>query len=212
MSKDEFEAAFRAQLGGTGIGIKRYHNEPLTFVEALCAMGFLEVLHSLSSRDVTWQDVLIERLKSGRGSATKGQQRGRFLEDFTEETVREVFGSGGYDTRCRFSGARGTSTEKADFAIPSRSDPGILIEVKAYGATGSKQTDILGDVNRIVAEKRRDTQFLLVTDGTTWRQRSSDLEKLVKLQNSGDIGRIYTMQMRDDLRSDLASLKRFYNL
>ena len=151
-------------------------------------------------------------MKSGRGSATKGQARGRYLEDFTEEIVQEVFGANNYDKRCRFVGATGNSTEKADFAIPSRRDPNILIEVKAYGATGSKQTDILGDVSRIVEEKRRDTQFLLVTDGTSWRQRSSDLEKLVEFQRKGDIGRIYTMRMRSELKNDLESLKRSHGI
>ena len=73
-----------------------------------------------------------------------------------------------YDARCRFTGATGISTEKTDFAIPSKDDPGILIEAKAYGATGSKQTDVLGDITRIVNEKRDDTQFLLVTDGITF--------------------------------------------
>ena len=70
---------------------------------------------------------------------------------------------GKYDTRCRFIGATGLSTEKADFAIPNREDPRILIEVKGYGATGSKQTDILGDIERIANQKRSDTHLLLST-------------------------------------------------
>lgn len=122
----------------------------------------------------------------------------RALEDFVETLVREVFGEG-YDARCRFVGAKGTSTEKADFAIPSRSDPQILIEVKAYGATGSKQTDVLGDIARIVEQKRHDTDLLFVTDGVTWKERDSDLRKLVEMQNEGRIARIYTRRMRDTL-------------
>lgn len=99
------------------------------------------------------------------------------------------------------------STEKADFAIPSASDPAILIEVKAYGATGSKQTDVLGDIARIVEQKRHDTVFILVTDGVTWKQRSNDLRKLIALQNEGKILRIYTKSMAQDLRDDLETLK-----
>lgn len=87
--------------------------------------------------------------------------------------------------RCRFTGATSLSTEKADFAIPSASDPAILIEVKAYGATGSEQPDVLGDIARIVEQKRHDTVFILVKDGITWKQRSNDLRKLVALQNEG---------------------------
>ena len=212
LSKDEFEADLRERLGGGGTGITRYRLDAKELLAALRELGLFDKLEALANSPVTWRDILVERLKSGRGSATKGQARGRFLEDFTESTVLEVFGERNYDKRCRFIGASGSSTEKADFAIPSRRDANILIEVKAYGATGSKQTDILGDVSRIVEQKRRDTQFLLVTDGMSWHQRSSDLEKLIEFQNRGDIGRIYTMEMHPELKQDLESLRRSYNI
>ena len=99
------------------------------------------------------------------------------------------------------------STGKTDFAIPSATDPAILIEVKAYGATGSKQTDVLGDIARIVEQKRHDTHFILVTDGVTWKQRSNDLKKLIALQNEGRILKIYTKSMALDLKEDLETLR-----
>lgn len=117
-----------------------------------------------------------------------------------------------FDVRCRFTGAGGTSTEKADFAIPGKDDACILIEVKAYGATGSKQTDILGDMARIAAEKRPDTTLLLVTDGVSWHQRPNDLSKLVEMQNRGLIARIYTQAMAGELAEDLRQLKLDYHL
>lgn len=129
------------------------------------------------------------------------------LEDFVERMIIHVFGENAYDLRCQFIGATGLSTEKADFAIPNRQDPAILIEAKAYGATGSKQTDVLGDISRIVNEKRHDTHFLLVTDGITWRERTSDLGKLVALQNLGKITRIYTQSMEKQFEEDLRQLK-----
>jgi len=79
----------------------------------------------------------------------------------------------------QFTGASGVSSEKADFAIPDAADAHILIEVKAFNATGSKQTDVLGDILRIVEQKRDDTAFLLVTDGISWKARASDLKKIV---------------------------------
>lgn len=79
--------------------------------------------------------------------------------------------------------------------------------MKAYGATGSKQTDVLGDIARIVEQKRHDTDFILVTDGVTWKQRSNDLRKLIALQNEGKIMRIYTKLMAQDLKDDLETLK-----
>jgi hypothetical protein len=210
-SKDEFAAELLDEVGHGGSGVTNYQRDPGRFVSALIALGALESLRQVANAPVTWRSVLIERLKAGRGSAIKGQARGRFLEDFTEEIVRDVFGES-YDARCRFVGAGGTSTEKADFAIPSKEDARILIEVKAYGATGSKQTDILGDIRRIVEEKRHDTHLLLVTDGTTWRARVNDLRKLVEMQNTGLIARIYTHKMSEDLRHDLKQLRRDHGL
>jgi hypothetical protein len=54
--------------------------------------------------------------------------------------------------------------------------------------------------------------FLLVTDGVTWRDRLSDLGKLVDLQNRGEIARIYTRGMVEQLLADLAQLKREHGL
>lgn len=122
--------------------------------------------------------IVADHLKGGRGSAIKGQSRGRNLEDCVEKVVAAVFGKGNYAPRCRFTGASGLSTEKCDFAIPNAQDPSILLEVKGYGATGSKQTDIIGDTTRIIQEKRHDTSLLLFTDGITWKARVSDLKNL----------------------------------
>ena len=207
ISKDEFEAAMHAELGPGGIGTKRFSSQRDAFVAALDTLGAPEALTRLRNTPVTWRSLLVERLKGGRGSAIKGQARGRALEDFAEAIIERVFGASGYDLRCRFVGKGGQETEKADFAIPSKGDPQILLEVKAYGATGSKQTDVLGDVARIAERKRHDTHLLLVTDGTTWKARQNDLRKLVEMQNQGLITRIYTRAMEDALESDLRDLK-----
>jgi hypothetical protein len=211
MSKDEFIAELRDRLG-KGNGIKKALADPDLFFGALEDMGLLESIAAAVNRPVTWSDLLVERLKGGRGSAIKGQRRGRVLEDFVEKQIIQVFGEKSYDLRCQFVGADGISSEKADFAIPNRQDPAILIEAKAYGATGSKQTDVLGDISRIVNEKRHDTHFLLVTDGITWRERTSDLGKLVALQNLGKITRIYTQAMEKQFEEDLRQLKREHGL
>lgn len=207
MSKDEFGIALKDRLGEGGAGATRFRRNREQFITAVEAIGFTNAISALVNKPVGWRDILVERLKYGRGSAIKGQKRGRSLEDFTEEIVKRVFEGVGYDCRCRFVGASGDSTEKADFAIPSKQDPRILIEAKAYGATGSKQTDILGDVARIVEQKRHDTQFLLVTDGVTWRRRLNDLRKLVEMQNDGRIARIYTQSMAPSLEADLQQLR-----
>ena len=212
MSKDEFTLQMRQRLGRGGVGVTRFNRDREAYLEALDDLGLCETLSGLVNRPVDWRDILTERLCYGRGSAIKGQKRGRGLEDTTEDIVTAVFGEDGYDTRCRFVGADGSSTEKADFAIPNRTDPRILIECKAYGATGSKQTDVLGDIERMVMQKRSDTHLLLVTDGISWRLRQNDLRKLIEWQNTGKIARIYTQQMATDLEEDLSQLKAEHSL
>jgi len=212
-SKDEFTNELRAALTDlSGSGKTAYRRNPDRYVALLDHLLLREAITKTVTREYTWRDIMIERLKGGRGSAIKGQFRGRALEDFTETIVADVFSDSGYDTRCSFVGRTGQSTEKADFAIPSKDDPRILIEVKAYGATGSKQTDVLGDVRRIIEQKRPDVNFLLVTDGVTWRSRASDFAKLLKYQNNGDIYRIYTKSMESELRKDLRGFKLEHKL
>lgn len=207
VSKDEMTLRLKEALGPGGIGVKRFKQDRDKYLNALISLGLLEKISFCVHTPLHWSDVLVERLKGGRGSAIKGQQRGRGLEDFTEDILKKVFPEACIDPRCRFIGATGFSTEKADFAVPSRNDPHLLIEAKAYGATGSKQTDVLGDLHRIVEQKRHDTLFMLVTDGLTWRERLSDLGKLIDLQNQGLIHRIYTRAMARELFEDLVQFR-----
>jgi hypothetical protein len=210
LSKDEFESVLRDSLAGAGIGVKSYRSSPDKFGEALIEMGLLEAMAGEANRELHWADVLAERLRSGRGSAIAGQRRGRGMEDLAEGIVRRVFGEQ-FDMRCSFAGPRGAAA-KCDFAIPSKQSPRILIESKGYGATGSKMTDVIGDVEKIIAAKRPDTAFLLFTDGLTWKQRKSDLRKIVEYQNVGGITRIYTYAMVERLEADLRQLKSEYAL
>lgn len=209
LSKDEFMACLRDAIGDGGCGVQRYRKDTDTFLQALLRLGVLEAMAEHSNRTPRWTDTLVERLRSGRGSAISGQRRGRSVEDFAEEIIKQVFGTS-YECRCTFVGPKGTA--KCDFAIPSRSAPGILVEAKGYGATGSKMTDIIGDIEKIIAAKRADTALLFFTDGLTWRQRKSDLRRIVQYQNEGDITRIYTYSMAAQFEADLRQLKTEYGL
>jgi DpnII restriction endonuclease len=210
LSKDQFEAALKDTLQKGGIGIKRYHTDPDGYVDKLVELGLLEAMSAQVMRTPKWSDVLVERLRSGRGSAISGQKRGRSVEDFVEGVVGKVFGKK-YVPRCTFQGPRGKNA-KCDFAIPSKETPEIVIEAKGYGATGSKMSDIIGDVQAIIDAKRSDTAFLFFTDGLTWKQRKSDLRKIVDLQNTGDITRIYTYSLAKQFEKDLRQLKREHGL
>lgn len=207
LSKDQFQTRLDASLGKGGTGVTRFKKDPAAFVAALDALGLVDRITETVNTPLVWSDLLVERLKGGRGRAISGQTRGRSLEDFVESRVAAVFGAKNYQMRCSFVGKDGVSTAKADFAIPSKSAPRIVIEAKGYGATGSKQTDVLGDLRQIVDTKRHDTTLLFVTDGLTWRRRMNDLRKIVQLQNSGEIAKIYTRAMEAELLEDLNTLK-----
>lgn len=207
-SKDEFSritAELFKDAGGSGVTL--FRRDPDAYVAKLEEIQILERMSAEINRPPQWSDRLVGLFQGGWGSAVKGQLRGRMLEDFAERILKKVFLAEEIIPRCQFLGASGLSSEKADFAIPSADDAHILIEVKAFNATGSKQTDVLGDIYRIVEQKRDDTAFILVTDGVSWKARSSDLRKIIHLQNLGKIRKIYTMAMADEFEADLRSLK-----
>ena len=210
-SKDEYISTLKELIPGKGmIGKTGFQKDKDAYIDKIKHLLLREKIIETVNREYTWKDILIERLKSGRGSAIKGQKRGRQLEDFVENIIKQVFTD--YDPRCSFIGMSGNSSEKTDFAIPSKNNPEIIIEVKGYGATGSKQTDVIGDVNRIIQEKRHDTTFLLFTDGITWRERASDFRKLIEFQNLGYIYKIYTKEMGKEFLNDLYLLKDEKNI
>ena len=208
-SKDQFVSVLRGIRDDKGIGVKSFRANPESFVDDLLSTGLLEAMAEEANRKPHWSDTLVERLRSGRGSAILGQKRGRGVEDFAEAIVRTVFGSK-FDMRCTFTGPKGKA--KCDFAIPSKTTPRIVIESKGYGATGSKMSDIIGDIEQIIRAKRPDTALLFFTDGLTWKQRKSDLRKIVEFQNTGGITRIYTYAMADQFEADLRQLKAEYKL
>lgn len=206
LSADQMRAALAAELGAGGIGRRRFDSERDAYVAALERLGLPEKMAATVNHKPVWSDILVERLRSGRGSAISGQKRGRGLEDFVESLVKEVFGGGGYNARATFLGEH-AKTAKFDFAIPDKGRPRIILEVKGYGATGSKMTDVIGDLDAIIDAMRRDTTLLFFTDGLTWKSRTSDLRKIVQRQNAGKIARIYTTGMREQFLDDLRTLK-----
>lgn len=205
-SKDRFMSELKEELGPRGIGRTRYYQEPETFLDALERLGVLDAISMETNRAVTWHDILVERLRFGRGSAISGMRRGRNVEDFVENIVHRVFGEH-FEKRCNFVGMYDRQA-KCDFAIPNRTNAEIIIEAKGYAATGSKQTDILGDMEKIIYALRQNQDFLFFTDGLTWNARKNDLRKIIAHQNEGTIRRIYTYEMADQLETDLIQLRR----
>jgi hypothetical protein len=210
LSKDSMEGELRRELPAGGIGLRRYQANRELYLDALERLGLPDAMTSTINYQPIWSDILVERLRAGRGSAISGQRRGRGLEDFAEAIVKEVFADA-YETRCTFTGT-GNKTAKCDLAIPGRARPRIIIEAKGYAATGSKMSDIIGDLDAIIDAKRHDTALLFLTDGMTWKARLSDLRRIVQRQNEGKITRIYTTKMREIFLDDLRTLKSEFGL
>ncbi|MGH8499215.1 MAG: hypothetical protein ACRERV_10465, partial [Methylococcales bacterium] len=86
-SKDTFTAVLGDALGEGGQGVTRYKKDPDSYAAVLINLGLLEVMAEQTNRQPKWDDILVERLRSGRGSAISGQRRGRGLEDYVESII-----------------------------------------------------------------------------------------------------------------------------
>ncbi|HEX28688.1 TPA: hypothetical protein ENG04_01235 [Candidatus Poribacteria bacterium] len=173
--------------------------------EALVTLGLIDTIEAHRARDWKLQDILLERYKHMRGHAIRGQRRGAAIENAVEDILKGLQHEIGisYDSKANFISRSGEEA-KADFVIPSRFEPQIIIEVKGYEATGSKLTDVLGDILKILKAKDPETYFFLVTDGIGWYRRLSDLRHIVAYHHSGEIEMIYTrktlLNLKDRIR------------
>lgn len=170
---------------------------------ALLEMGLAEEIRAQIERVWTLDDVLVDRYRLGRGRAIAGQARGRGLEDVVQ-TILESVGAA-FERGVTFSGVSGV-TAKADFALPSRTNVKIVIEVKAFEATGSKQTDVLGDIRKIGEAKGSQRYFFIVTDGRGWLRRESDLRQILDLHDKEVVDNIYTRARLPALAADVAHI------
>ena len=205
LSQDEFlnELLYYAKLP-LGNSFSSARNKASEFSDEIARtliedMGIKSIAELELFRKWDYYEVLIERYKFMRGRAVKGQKRGRTLEDDVEEMLKEI--NVQYDKGRSFTTSKGSA--KADFSIPSHVNPEIVIEVKGYEATGSKLTDVLGDILKILQAKEDKMKFYLVTDGIGWFRRVSDLEHIVDLCNSGAIDMVYTRKTINQLRDSL---------
>ncbi len=176
-------------------------NQSETIAEILIESALIEAIEYHIGRGWKLEDVLLERYKQMRGSAIRGQHRGSALEDAVETVLKEVNNDSGmpYEARTNFVNRYG-KVAKADFMIPSREMPKIIIEAKAYEATGSKLTDVLGDILKILEVKDPEARFFFVTDGIGWYRRISDLKKIVEHHKHGEIEMIYTRKTLHQLK------------
>lgn len=158
-------------------------------------------------------DVVEARYLVGAGSAKRGQATGDWLEDKVQDDVLEAMGLvegehfahvGGRD-EVTIRGETFEFEKGPDFVIPSLNDARILIEAKAYvSSTGSKQTDVLGDVSKLSNMAQRGLDFYLVLDGPMWRRRTSDLEAIFRKREADIISDIYQVETLDAMKEEIA--------
>lgn len=122
LSKDQFTGVMTTALEEGGIGLKRYKADTAFYLDALVSQGILDAMMLEVNKPLHWSDTVIERLRSGRGSAISGQKRGRTAEDFAEAVIEEVFGAGNYQVRATFTG-RGGRACKVRFCHPGCEQP-----------------------------------------------------------------------------------------
>lgn len=71
LSKDEYTHQLRELLGPGGIGKKRYLANPPEYLKALNDLKLCEALALAVHQPLHWSDVLVERLKGGRGRPSR---------------------------------------------------------------------------------------------------------------------------------------------
>jgi hypothetical protein len=170
-------------------------------------LGIVEAIEAHRDHEWTLQDILWDRYGHMRGRAMTAQNRGASLEDAVEVILKELQNEGvipAYIKGGNFINSMGREA-KADFIIPSRIVPRIIIEAKGYEATGSKLTDVLGDILK-VGIKDAETHYFFVTDGIGWHRRQSDLQKIIESHRQGHIDMIYTMKTLPELKDAIREL------
>ena len=157
-------------------------------------------------------NVVEARYMVGKGSALRGQASGDWLEDKIKDDVLEDLGLEEGDHFVHVQGraevtVAGETYEFAkgpDYVIPSLDDARIIIEAKAYiSSTGSKQTDVLGDVTKLEPISEKGVPLFMVVDGPMWRRRVSDLEEVFAKRDAGIVEGIHQIRTLPELRSEL---------
>lgn len=167
------------------------------------------------NNEVEYFDIVSNRYMQKAGKAIKSKYTGNYLENLIEDILSkyDLKRNENYfqDQRATFTdGQTSSETSKGpDFVLPSLENPDVIIEAKGYSSTGSKQSDVAGDmrdkiVSHIPEGYRNDVEVILVTDGGSWRLREPDLKTLVDLSNTGVIDGLYQISTLDQLERHIS--------
>ena len=94
-----------------------------------------------------------------------------------------------------------------DFVVPSLDNAKLLIEAKMYGSsTGSKQTDVLGDVSKLQPIVEKGVPLYMVVDGPMWKRRVSDLVKIFERKEEGQVEGVHQVETLDEMREEVKEI------
>ena len=167
-----------------------------------------------NKKDFSHRDIVAERYIVGKGSALRGQASGNWLEDKVKESLENIDLREGKDfvhvdgrAQVKVGGESYTFEKGPDFVIPDLNNARILIEAKAYvSSTGSKQTDVLGDINKFKQLIQKGVKLFMALDGPMWRRRVSDLREVFKKKNSGIVEGIYQVKTLHKMESHITQI------
>lgn len=161
----------------------------------------------------SWNDVIFRTSVAMEGSAKKGQLKGKsweniiakILDEFNIPYEREV-------NPVYFDNTQEYKIEKKiDFCIPTCENPYILIEAKMHDSSGgSKQSDALGDLEKILSITSKLEKPPLVyfgIDGRQWRNRLNDLAKFFLYQQRRSIEGVFQQKNLRKVIQDLVEKK-----
>lgn len=105
--------------------------------------------------------------------------------------------------RGRFEGRNGR-TAPADLAVPTAGRSCVIaVAAKGFDSTGSKLTDAVREIEEMADARTGRQVVLAVVDGIGWKGRRSDLTRIWKLWESGEIDGLYTLSSLDRFRHDV---------
>jgi hypothetical protein len=188
LSQERFKTWLKATFGTAG-WITLARERPDDLAAALDeSFAIVEELQAQAERQWTWADALA-RTMAPRQRAGRAVRQGRDLEDAVEVAIASL--GLPFAPRGRFEGTAGRSAP-VDFAIPDRdAATQIAVAVKGFDSTGSKLTDARREIEEM-ATVRKPRQFIFaIVDGHGWLRRESDLRRIHKLWESGEIDGLY---------------------
>lgn len=144
-----------------------------------------------------WSDLLFDRLVRMEGSALKGQHTGRFLERLIQDDL-EKNSFARLKGKLRYQAWDGKQeywiNKNADFLVPTALNPLFVIEAKTYASSGgSKQSDVLGDIEKLLEYPKFERKTILAAAGKLWADRANDVAKLFRLKQKGRLHAVIGM-------------------